>query len=82
VLTSVDERDAVQVARAVEMLLNHKYLMLQDPEMVTAAPATLRQRPTLGFSDCLLVELARKAGHLQFGTVDRNLGKVDGAEKQ
>jgi len=81
VLTSVYERDAVQVARAVEMLLNHEHLTLQDPETVTAALETFRKRPALGFSDCLLVELARKAGHLPFGTFDRNLAKVDGAEK-
>ena len=81
VLTSVYGRDAVQIARAVEMLLNHEHLTLQDPETVAAALETFRKRPALGFSDCLLVELARKAGHLPFGTFDRNLGKVDGAEK-
>jgi predicted nucleic-acid-binding protein len=81
VLTSVYECDAVQVARAVEMLLNHEHLSLQDAETVTAALETFRQRPKLGFSDCLLVELARKAGHLPCGTFDRHLGKVDGAEK-
>jgi predicted nucleic acid-binding protein len=48
---------------------------------VTAALETFRQRPKLGFSDCLLVELARKAGHLPCGTFDRHLGRVDGAEK-
>jgi predicted nucleic acid-binding protein len=46
-----------------------------------SALETFRQRPKLGFSDCLLAELARKSGHLPFGTFDRNLGKVAGAEK-
>jgi predicted nucleic-acid-binding protein len=81
VLTAVYERDADHVARAVEMLLNHDHLTLQDPEAVSAALEIFRARPTLGFTDCLLVELARKAGHLPFGTFDRNLGKVDGTEK-
>ena len=81
VLVAVYERDAVQVARAVEMLLNHQHLTLQDPEAVAAALATFRRRPALGFSDCLLVELARKAGHLPLGTFDRDLGKLDGAAK-
>ena len=81
VLTAVYERDAAQVARAVEMLLNHQQLTLQEPEAVAAALETFRRRPTLGFSDCLLVELARKAGHLPLGTFDRDLSNVDGAAK-
>ncbi len=79
VLAAVYERNAAQVALAVEMLLNHQHLTLQEPEAVTAALETFRRRPTLGFSDCLLVELARRAGHLPLGTFDRNLGKVGGA---
>jgi predicted nucleic acid-binding protein len=81
VLVAVYERDPTQVALAVEMLLNHQHLALQEPEMVAAALDTFRRRPTLGFSDCLLVELARRAGHLPLGTFDRNLSKVDGATK-
>jgi len=34
----------------------------------------------VGFSDCLLLELARKAGHLPLGTFDRNLSKLPGAQ--
>jgi len=69
------------VRHPVEMLLNHEHLTLQESEAVAAALETFRRRPTLGFSDCLLVELARKAGHLPLGTFDRDLGKVDGAAK-
>ena len=60
-----------------EEVLNHQCLTLQEPEAVAAW--TFRRRPALGFSDCLLVELARKAGHVPLGTFDRNLSKVDGA---
>ena len=81
VLAVVYERNAAQVALAVEMLLNHQHLTLQEPEAVTATLETFRRRPTLGFSDCLLVELARRAGHLPLGTFDRDLGKLDGATK-
>jgi predicted nucleic acid-binding protein len=35
----------------------------------------------LGFSDCLILEAARKAGHLPVGTFDRDLSKLDGAER-
>jgi predicted nucleic-acid-binding protein len=81
VLVAVYERDAAQVARAVEMLLNHERLTLQEPDALAAALETFRRRPTLEFSDCLLVELARRAGHLPLGTFDRDLSKVNGAMK-
>jgi predicted nucleic-acid-binding protein len=81
VLTAVYDRKAAQVALAIELLLNHRHLSLQEPEAVAAALETFRRRPALGFSDCLLVELARKAGHVPLGTFDRDLGKVDGAAK-
>jgi predicted nucleic-acid-binding protein len=81
VLGAVYDRDAAQVARAVEMLLHHQCLTLQEPEAVAAALETFRRRPALGFSDCLLVELARRAGHLPLGTFDRGLCKVDGTER-
>jgi predicted nucleic-acid-binding protein len=81
VLAAVYERSAVQIAIAVEMLLNHRYLTLQDSDVVAAALEVYRKRPKLGFSDCLLVEIARKAGHLPFGTFDRSLGRLDGTQK-
>jgi predicted nucleic-acid-binding protein len=69
------------IATAVEMLINHEHLTLQDPDVVFAAVAQFRRRPTLGFSDCLVVEIARKAGHMPVGSFDRQLGKVDGVER-
>lgn len=78
VLSAVYERDARQIALAVEMLLNHRSLVLQHPEAVLAALGVFRQRPALGFSDGLMVELARAAGHLPLGTFDRALGKLEG----
>jgi len=65
----------------VEYLLNHRTLTLQDPDVVAAALDTFKARPAAGFSDCLLLEIARKAGHLPLGAFDRDLGKVDGAQK-
>jgi predicted nucleic-acid-binding protein len=81
VLTTVYERDAAEIGASVEQLLNHKDLILQDREVVAAALEIFRSRPALGFTDCVLLEVARKAGHLPFGTFDRNLSKIDGAEK-
>ena len=65
----------------VQMLLNHKDLTIQDADAVAAALAHYRRRPRLGFSDCLVLEVARKAGHLPLGTFDRELGKLEGAQK-
>ena len=81
VLTTVYERDAGEIRVSIEQLLNHNDLVLQDDDVVAAALETFRSRPALGFTDCLLLEVARKAGHLPLGTFDRNLGKLDGAEK-
>ena len=81
VLATVYRFGASEIARTVEMLLSHKELTLQDSETVAAALEVFRKRPTLGFSDCLLLELARKAGHLPLGTFDSELAKIAGAEK-
>ena len=35
----------------------------------------------IGFSDCLILESARKTGNLPLGTFDRNLGKVGECER-
>jgi predicted nucleic acid-binding protein len=63
------------------MLLSHEHLTVQDAEVVAAAVEKFRQHPTVGFSDCLMVEIARKAGHVPLGTFDRGLGKLDGAQR-
>jgi predicted nucleic acid-binding protein len=38
-------------------------------------------KPSLGFSDCLVLETARKAGRLPLGSFDRNLSKLEGVER-
>lgn len=81
VLGSVYDRGPRAIATAVEMLLSHQHLTVQDIEVVAAAVAQFRQQPKVGFSDCLMVEVARKAGHTPLGTFDRNLGKIDGAQR-
>jgi predicted nucleic-acid-binding protein len=81
VLASVYELDAAAITTAVEMLLNHKDLSLQDADVVAAALTHFRKRPKLGFSDCLMLEVARKAGHLPLGTFDRELSKLDGTQR-
>jgi predicted nucleic-acid-binding protein len=70
-----------ELAAAVEMLLVSENLTVQDSETVKAALDLFRSRPALGFMDCLLFHLARDAGHQPFGTFDRALSRVVGAQR-
>jgi predicted nucleic-acid-binding protein len=81
VLTSVYDLEPPALATAVEMLLNHRELTIQDPDVVAAALAQYRGKSAVSFSDCLVLELTRKAGHLPLGTFDRELAKLDGAQR-
>jgi predicted nucleic-acid-binding protein len=81
VLDSVYELPPEQIATAVEMLLNHEHLTIQDAEVVTAALENFRKRPGVTFSDYLIVEIARKGGHVPLGTFDRDLAKLDAVQR-
>lgn len=76
VLTSVYEREPPQIANAIALLLDHETLVVQDQDVVVRALAHLRKKPALGFSDCLILESARKAGHLPLGSFDRGLARL------
>jgi predicted nucleic-acid-binding protein len=81
VLSSVYDRGPSEIATAVEMLLSHKHLTLQGSDVVVAALAQYLAKPAVSFSDCLVLEVARKAGHLPLGTFDRHLSKLDAAQR-
>jgi predicted nucleic-acid-binding protein len=81
VLSAAYDLNAAAIATAIEMLLNHKDLTLEESEVVSNALEVFRKRPALGFSDCLMLEVARKAGHLPLGTFDRTHGKLEGVER-
>lgn len=81
ILDAAYQRTAEQIASAVEMLLAHAQIAVQDADVVMAALGRFRLQPMLGFSDCVVLETARKAGHLPLGTFDRRLAKADGAQR-
>lgn len=81
VLGAAYELAHADIATAVEMLLHHQNLTVQDAEVVEAALQQYRDKPSLGFSDCLVLEIARKAGHVPLGTFDRTLGKLNDVER-
>jgi predicted nucleic-acid-binding protein len=81
VLTSVYRLKPPDVAAAIGILLAQRNLSLQDADVVGAALQEYQRRPAVSLSDCLVLEVARKAGHLPLGTFDRELGKLPGAER-
>jgi len=81
VLSAVYELDQPKIATALEMLLSHRTLSIQEPDVVREALEHFRKKPSLGFSDCLIVEVARAAGHVPLGTFDKDLGKLPGAQR-
>lgn len=74
-------RSAKQIESSVEKLFSNTELTLQEPELIAAALELFRKRPSIGFSDCLILATARKAGQLPLGTFDRALGKIDGVAR-
>lgn len=70
-----------ELVTAVEMLLSHERLTVQDAEVVEAALVHYRRKPALGFSDCLVLEIAKKAGHVPLGSFDKALSKLDSVER-
>ena len=81
VVESVYRRTPAQLAAALEMLLKHQSLVLQDADTVAAALTHFRRKPALGFSDCLVLEIARKAGHTPLGTFDKGLARLTGTQQ-
>lgn len=79
VLATVYAMDAGRIATTVEMLLEHDRLVLQDADVVQAALENFRRGRAVGFADCLIIEVARKAGHLPVGTFDKRMSRMKGA---
>lgn len=63
--------------RAVDTNVLVRLIARDDAHQVAAAEAFV----AMGFSDCLVLEMARKAGHLPLGTFDHALGKQEGAQR-
>ena len=72
------ERSASQLARTLDLLLDHESLVLQDAEVVRRASEALRAKPSVGLADLLILEHARQHGHTPMATFDRGFAKVDG----
>jgi len=73
--------EPTRIASTIDLFLHHETVTLQDTDVVAAALDLYRGKSNVGFSDCLVLEIARKAGHLPLGTFDRDLSKLEGAER-
>ncbi|MFI5233344.1 MAG: PIN domain-containing protein [Gemmatimonadales bacterium] len=81
ILRSVYGRTSAQIAAGIELLLDHEAIVVQDADLVGRALVDFRKHPAIGFSDCLIVEQARKSGHLPIGTLDRAQARLPGATR-
>ena len=81
VLDSVYKLGRQSIVIAVQMLLDHALIALQDPAVVSAALEDFRNGKSIDFSDCLILEIARSAGHTPLGTFDRALGNLENAKR-
>lgn len=80
VLESVYDLGKEGIVTALEMLLDHTDLTIQDADAIGAALARFCRRGAPDFSDCAMLEIARKARRLPLATFDRALARIDGAE--
>lgn len=69
-----------EVGLAIELLLEHESLTLESPNIIAPALADYRASNRVGFSDCLIVTVARAHGHLPLGTFDKRLSKLADVE--
>lgn len=81
VLESVYEFERVQIATAIEMLLDQEHLVVQEAEIVAAAATQYRGGIGSDFADCMILEVARSTGNLPLATFDRKLAKAEGAHR-
>ena len=70
-----------EIVNTIENMLNHPNIAFEDASVVRTSLHHFRQRRTIEFSDCLILEIARKAGHTPMATFDRDFAKLDGVEK-
>lgn len=80
VLERAYDVDRKQQGVIIAMLLEHATIVLESPELVAAALRTFRANPRIEFSDSLILEVARRAGHLPGATFDKRLAKVTGTQ--
>ena len=80
VLDSVYGCGKPQLVEALTRIVDNKELALEDPDVVRSAIGLYQTKGKIHFEDCMILEIARKAGHLPLVTFDQALGKTEGAQ--
>ena len=80
-LGSVYDLNGDRIVTAVSMSIDHEQLVLQDEDIVGAALAVFEKQSNVGFTDCLIAEVAGKLGHRPLGTFDKALSRLDAASE-
>lgn len=80
VLQSYYEKSRAEIVNFIEGMLDHESLVVQDADVVGAALGSFRNSKAVDFADCLILEVARKAGHTPLGTFDAKFAKIEGAQ--
>ncbi|HRP10889.1 MAG TPA: type II toxin-antitoxin system VapC family toxin [Terricaulis sp.] len=70
-----------ELINTLDNLLKHETLEIQEREVVAAALEVFRAGKKVEFTDCLVLEIGRKAGRRPLMTFDRDLAKLDGVER-
>jgi predicted nucleic acid-binding protein len=60
---------------------NKQMQRTRHSHVVAAAFERFAGKASVSFSDCLVLEVARRSGHLPLGTFDRELAQLNGAER-
>ena len=80
VLESVYSCEKPQLVEAMKRIIDNKDLSLEEPGVVRTALALYESKGKVNFEDCLILEIARKSGHLPLATFDKALGRFEGAQ--
>jgi predicted nucleic-acid-binding protein len=78
VLDSAYDQGKPRLVEALARILDNKEIALEDPAIVRKALELFRSGKKLDFSDCMILEIARRAGHVPLATFDQALGKAEG----
>ena len=70
-----------RIGTVLDMLVEHDRLTLQDEDIVRRACALFARERSADFPDCLIIEVARKAGHGPVGTFDKRMTRLDGTQR-
>lgn len=80
VIKRIYDRSPAQLALLIKNLLTHESLVLEDSDVIQDALTEFKRNPKLGFSDCLVLAIARAAGHTPLATFDKALAKLSDTE--